>query len=319
MNLLLIPWIGGKGKLLRLIHRLAPSSYARFIDVFGGGGTVSLNHPVKRGCIEVYNDYNSNLTNLFCCVKNRTMALLKELGFLPLNSRDDFQVLFKFFSRDEFDDDYMAEELELTKVFLPPPQAEAIQKLMMERAPRGDIRRAADFFKLIRYSFSAGGKSFAGKPCDIRSFFHFIWKCSRRLASVVIENKDFEDLIRQYDRKNAWFYCDPPYVQTEDCYQVEFSKEDHQRLHDVLLACQGKVMLSYNFCPFICKLYKEFYIFYVKRPNSMSQKAGSEFEEVLITNYNPEKCAEQLNMFRMVCGVPDGEDIPYELIHTPEK
>lgn len=50
--------------------------------------------------MEVYNDYNSNLTNLFCCVKDRTLALLKELGFLPLNARDDFDVLLKFFSKD---------------------------------------------------------------------------------------------------------------------------------------------------------------------------------------------------------------------------
>ena len=57
--------------------------------------------------MEVYNDYNSNLTNLFCCVKDRTLSLLKELGFLPLNSRDDFDVLLKFFSKDEFTDDYL--------------------------------------------------------------------------------------------------------------------------------------------------------------------------------------------------------------------
>ena len=38
-------------------------------------------------------------------------------------------------------------------------------------------------------------------------------------------------------------YCDPPYAQTEDCYQVEFSKEDYQRLHNVLLTCQGKAIL----------------------------------------------------------------------------
>lgn len=131
----LIPWVGGKGKLLWLIHKLAPSSYERFIDVFGGGGTVTLNHPLQHGCIEIYNDYNSNLTNLFCCVKNRTMALLKELGFLPLNSRDDFNVLFKFFSKDEFDDDYMKEELELTEIFLPPPEAEAIKKLGSSFSP----------------------------------------------------------------------------------------------------------------------------------------------------------------------------------------
>lgn len=134
--------MGGKGKLLWLIDRLAPASYARFVDVFGGSGTVTLGRPLRRGCAEVYNDFNSNLTNLFCCVKERPMALLRELGFLPLNSRDDFSVLYRFFSRQEFTEDYLAEELELTQVFLEPPQEEMIRRLMLERTPRGDLRRA---------------------------------------------------------------------------------------------------------------------------------------------------------------------------------
>ena len=93
-----IPWVGGKSKLLWLIRKLSPSRYSRFIDVFGGSGTVTLSRPIQPGCMEVYNDFNSDLTNLFCCVKNRTMALLLELGFLPLNTRDDFNVLYKFSS-----------------------------------------------------------------------------------------------------------------------------------------------------------------------------------------------------------------------------
>ena len=106
-----IPWVGGKSKLLWLIHKLSPSRYSRFIDVFGGSGTVTLSRPIQQGCMEVYNDFNGDLTNLFCCVKNRTMALLLELGFLPLNTRDDFNVLYKFFSREEFTDDYLDEEI----------------------------------------------------------------------------------------------------------------------------------------------------------------------------------------------------------------
>lgn len=113
----------------------------------------------------------------------------------------------------------------------------------MERALRGDVRRAADYFKLIRYSFSGGAKSFGGKVCDIRRFFHLIWECSRRLAEVIVENKDCVDLIRQYDREDAFFYCDPPYFEAEGCYAVEFPKEDHQRLHDALLECKGHALL----------------------------------------------------------------------------
>ena len=45
------------------------------------------------------------------------------------------------------------------------------------------------------------------------------------------------EIVRQYDRKGAFFYCDPPYYEAEGCYAVAFPKEDHQRLHDALLNC----------------------------------------------------------------------------------
>ena len=99
-----------------------------------------------------------------------------------------------------------------------------------------------------------------------------------------------------------------------------FPKEDHQRLHDALLECQGYVMVSYNYCPFIVDLYKEFYIFYTTRPNSMSQKAGSEYEEIVITNYDP--CLYnsarhwQLSIFNLSAAEED--DGRYTLIHEPK-
>ena len=230
-----------------------------------------------------------------------------------MNTRDDFNVLYKFFSRGEFTDDYLQEEMDLTEVYLKPPDAEAIRALMLERAPRGDIRRAADYFKLVRYSFSGSAKSFGGKPCDIRRFFHLIWECSRRLANVIVENKDFEDVIRQYDREDAWIYCDPPYFEAE-CYEVGFPKVDHQRLHDTLLNCRGYVMVSYNYCPYISELYKEFFIFRTVRPNSMSQTAGSEYEEAIITNYDPRKACWQLTLDSLLDG---SSDTRYELMHEP--
>ena len=222
------------------------------------------------------------------------MALLKELGFLPLNSRDDFNVLYKFFSKDEFTDDYLEEELELTQIYLEPPKREAIQQLMLERSPRGDVRRAADYFKLIRYSFSGGGKSFAGRSCDLRRFFYLIWECSRRLASVVIENKDFEGLIRQYDRKNAFFYCDPPYHATEGYYQNigegGFTERDHIRLRDALLSMEGKFLLSYNDCPYIRELYSQpgIVIETTTRLSNIAQRFdnGKQYPELLIANYD---------------------------------
>ncbi|MFR2963478.1 MAG: DNA adenine methylase [Oscillospiraceae bacterium] len=142
-----IPWVGGKGKLLWIINKLMPDRYTRFIDVFGGSGTVTMCRPIQRGCMEVYNDFNSNLTNLFCCVKNRPMALLAELGFLPLNTRDDFNILYKFFSKGEFTDDYLQEEMDLTEVRSKPPTPRPSAPLCWsarpaEHPPRGGLLQA---------------------------------------------------------------------------------------------------------------------------------------------------------------------------------
>ena len=91
-----IPWVGGKGKLLWIINKLMPDHYKRFIDVFGGSGTVTMSRPIQRGCMEVYNDYNGNLTNLFCCVKNRTMALLCAVGTVFRDGRgQDLRQLYR--------------------------------------------------------------------------------------------------------------------------------------------------------------------------------------------------------------------------------
>ena len=247
--------------------------------------------PPDKKCMEVYNDYNSNLANLFYCVKNRTGAFLRELGFLPICSRDEFTVIRNFLDKREFDTRFLEEELELTERYLPPPEFHEIQELLLDNAEVTDVKRAAAFFKLIRYSYGSGCTSFGCQPFDVRKCFDAIWQASRRLADTVVENKDFEALIRQYDRDSAFFYCDPPYFQTEGHYEVVFRKEDHQRLRDTLTGCKGKWMVSYNDCEFIRELYKGYEITAVSRLNNLAQRyeGGCEFPEVLVTNYDPKE------------------------------
>ena len=119
--------------------------------------------------------------------------------------------------------------------------------------------------------------------------FPLIHDACGRLQKVVIENKDFEKLIKQYDRPEAFFYCDPPYYNTEDYYEdVGFTRADHERLANALLSINGFFLLSYNDCPEIRELYKEYNFFDFKRVHSMAQKyeAGKEFPELLIANYD---------------------------------
>lgn len=280
-----------------------PSNFERYIEVFGGGGWVLFGRPPDHKCMEVYNDFNSNLACLFYCVKNRTWGLLHELGFLPLNSRDEFNIIRDFIDKQEFDTLYLQQELQLAEHILSPPEFEEIRKIMLENAEVTDVKRAAAFFKLIRYSYGSGCVSYGCQPFDVRKSFAVIWQASYRLKDTVIENKDFEALIRQYDRENAFFYCDPPYYETKGHYAVVFRKEDHTRLRDTLAGCKGKWMVSYNDCEFIRELYAGYTITAVSRINNLAQRyeGGCEFPEVIITNYDPKECESaephQLHLF----------------------
>ncbi|OCN02869.1 DNA methyltransferase [Clostridium sp. W14A] len=282
-----ISWVGGKKALRELIYQRMPFPIERYIEVFGGGGWVLFG---KSPCVgmEVYNDYNSDLANLFRCVKERPFALLKELNFLPLNGREEFRSLKKYLQKEEFTNGNFAEELNLAQHCLSPPEFEEIRPILMENAAMDDVKRAAAFYKLIRYSYGSGCTSYGCNPCDIRGTFSSIWQCSRRLADTVIENKDFEALIRQYDREGAFFYCDPSYFETEDHYSAEFRKEDHTRLKSALTQCRGKWLLSYNDCDFIRGLYREYRIEPVSRLSNLAQRYenGREYAELFISNYD---------------------------------
>ncbi|KJR44994.1 hypothetical protein UF75_4627 [Desulfosporosinus sp. I2] len=284
----IISWIGGKKALRELIYERLPKEYGRYIEVFGGGGWVLFGKSPDSRCMEVYNDFNSNLANLFFCVKERTAAFLVELGFLPLNSRDEFLVLRKFLGKEEFTKDYLQEELDLAQHYLEELEFEEVKAMLMENAEVTDVKRAAAFFKLIRYSYGSGCTSYSCQPFDVRRAFQLIWEASRRLANTVVENKDFEALIRQYDRDNALFYCDPPYYQTEGHYEVEFRKEDHVRLRDTLAQIEGNFLVSYNDCEYIRELYEGYQIESVTRLNNLAQRydGGCEYSEVLISSYD---------------------------------
>ena len=116
-------------------------------------------------------------------------------------------------------------------------------------------------------------------------------------------------MIIQYDRPDAFFYCDPPYFETEGHYAVVFTKEDHIRLRDTLKKIRGKFLLSYNDCEFIRELYKDYYIESVTRLNNMALRYDNEaeFPEILVSNYNPMESvslSKQLDLF----DISDDED-----------
>ena len=262
-------WVGGKKALRDAVLARFPPYYERYIEVFGGAGWILFHKPPDMD-FEVYNDFNSNLVNLYRCVRNNPNKLKYKLRYV-LNSREDFDWISMLHKKQLF------------------------PKLR-------DYDRAAKFYQLVRYSYASGLDSFGSQPHSIWSDFPMIDMAARRLQKVIIENKDFEKLIRQYDRPVSFFYCDPPYFATESYYKdVGFTTKDHIRLRNTLLECKGKFLVSYNDCPEIRALWDKpgIKIESISRINNLAQRYdnGCMYEEVLISNYDT---AERRNMNRQL-------------------
>ena len=87
--------VGNKTSILHILYAVFPPKYERFVDVFGGSGSVLLGSTYTCN-VAVYNELDNNLVNLVRCMTERTVAPIRELGVCNLNSREDFKALRAF-------------------------------------------------------------------------------------------------------------------------------------------------------------------------------------------------------------------------------
>ncbi|WP_113673770.1 DNA adenine methylase [Vallitalea guaymasensis] len=248
-----ISWMGGKNNLKKeIVKRFPDTEFNRYIEVFGGAGWV-LFHSERHSETEIYNDYNNHLVNLFKCVKYHRPELERELKFF-LNLRELFN---------EFKESYIKPNMTY-------------------------IQRAARFFMIIKTSYGAKLQSYGCVKKDVSSMVKHLERVEERLSKVVIENKDFKEIIKTYNKPKSFFYLDPPYYGTEKYYQVQFKTEDHIRLKETLDNVQGKFLLAYNDCEHIRELYKNYNVEAISRPHNLRTKyknKDKEYKELIITNY----------------------------------
>jgi DNA adenine methylase len=246
-----IGWVGGKKLLRDQIIQSFPPDIGRYIEVFGGAGWV-LFRKERHAALEVFNDADGNLINLYRCIKYHAGEVQRELQWC-FNSREVFT-------------DFRAQ---------------------LHMPGLTDIQRAARFFIMVKCSYGSDRNSFGcvSKP-GLSDNISSLSDVQKRLARVVIERRDFAQLIKVYDRPDALFYCDPPYVGAESYYNVDFTIADHERLKEVLKGIKGRFLLSYNDAPLVRELYADFHIKEVCRSHNLAARYdGGSYKEVLVSNY----------------------------------
>lgn len=255
----MISYMGGKFYQAKWIIENFPKNYEKmiYVEVFGGAGWVLFKK--KPSKVEIYNDKNELLVNLFRVLRDN-LEEFKKRAFWILNSRNMFE--------------------------------EAKRKLK-EKDYKDEIDKALYFSIVLTQSINSLGESWKTGRKTFKSnwngFFNRLEKIRNRLMKVYIENLDFEELIKRYDTEETLFYLDPPYLldkKTNDYYFEKWGLKDHERLLKVIRKIKGKFILSYYEHPTILDWYSEFNI--VKREfkkHSQSKEKKENGIEILIKNF----------------------------------
>lgn len=165
-----IPWIGSKEKLIPYIWQVFPPRPKLYLEPFGGGGALLLGMQPKISRMDIYNDFNCDLVNLFLCARECTVQLVQELKFLPLHSRAEFDLLKEFMKHKELLQQRIADERNAVMECFSGEEREELLEILRERSRLFDVQRAAAYYKVCRGSFSGTTTSFGVKPNNITNF-----------------------------------------------------------------------------------------------------------------------------------------------------
>ena len=78
-----------------------------------------------------------------------------------------------------------------------------------------------------------------------------------RLRGTYIENNDALKVINTWDDEGSFFYCDPPYFNSEMGYYKNYTEEDFIKLLDRLCTINGKFLLSSYPCEILAGYVKK--------------------------------------------------------------
>lgn len=257
MALPIIPWLGGKRRLADQLLPLFPQ-HECYVEVFCGGAALYFLRQMPAP-VEVINDINGDLVNLYRVVQNHLEEFVRQFKW-AISSRQ----VFKWH-----------------------------QQTLPDTLT--DIQRAARFYYLQHHAFGGkvDGQTFGtattAPTVNLLRIEESLSAAHLRLAGVNIENLRWDVCIERYDRPHTFFYCDPPYWQTEG-YGVDFPFENYERMAAFMGSCKGKIMVSINDHPDIRRAFAGLAMLEIGIKYSLNNAGSAKPQasrELVITNWEP--------------------------------
>jgi len=253
--------MGGKQLLVPHLLPMIPE-HSTYVEVFGGAGSLLLNKPPSR--LEVYNDLDGELVNLFEVIRDDVDTFAKRAEFL-VYSRELYE---------RWQNDFKNNQI-----------------------PSDRVERAVRFWYLIRSSFGAHPYKGWGFQKKKRSMAETLPRCianlhviHERLKTVQIDHLDFRKCIERYDDPDTFLFLDPPYLDTTAYRIGKFTLEDHRALAELLRSVKGKWLMTIGNRSDIRGLYSKLPSRSISSPTSVEKVIGGKrihFANLVIHNYTP--------------------------------
>lgn len=221
----MLRWPGSKWNIAHHIVSLMPK-HNIYLEPFFGSGAVFFEKSPSR--LEVLNDLDGEVVNLFRCIRNHPEELARLIYFTPY-SREEY---YKTYDKVE---DKKLSDLERARLFL-----------VRSNMARGSTQAYASAW---RHTGPKQGSQVNQRVTgEWNRIPQAIFECAKRLKDAEIENTDALELIKKYNKKDCLIYADPPYLSAtrKQRYYINemTSMEEHVDLINVLKKHAGPVILS---------------------------------------------------------------------------
>lgn len=221
----LVRWRGGKGKIWKWIVDNLPSGKI-YVEPFGGGASVLLNKPTHP--VEVYNDINNDLVNLFRAVRD-------EQRFEKLKKKLEWTL----YSREEF-----RQALEILQSSSDPDERAWAIYVACNQSLGGNYRSVGQWGR----AFTSNSNGISQTCAMWQSGLERLEAIKNRLSTVQIDNRDGIEVIKYWDTPETVFYIDPPYPSAirvdKDAYRFEMNDQEHINLINTLKEVKGNFVVS---------------------------------------------------------------------------
>lgn len=254
----IVKYPGSKWSLADWIISFIPKHHS-YLEPFFGSGAVLLRKP--RSNIEMVNDLDNRVVNLFECIRDNPQRLARMIYMTPY-ARVEYEKAYIETPEDKFEEAlYFCIRLNMGHGF----------RTTGER---------------VGWKNDVQGRERAYAAMDWCSLPERIIQSAERLRGVQIENRPAAELIERFNFENVFIYCDPPYMLNTrhgKQYRCEMDDKDHEILLRLLLKHKGTVLIS----GYDTDLYRDMLGHWNRYEHTAYTQTSKKKREVLWMNYEP--------------------------------